>query len=271
MDEHLSQGLRIVYAAVAGLFGLVFGSFLNVCIFRLPRDLSIVAPRSFCPHCSETVRWFDNIPVLSYVALRGQCRHCSHSIALRYPAVEITAAILITVVFWKYSLTPLFLKWAIFELLLLALFWTDLEERILPDELTLGGAAAGLLLSLMVPASPGLLEFLIPSGTSFLFSPLNALLSGLCLAFPVWLLGAVYLRLRGREGLGFGDVKLLAMFGVFLGLSNGLLALLIGSIGGSLFGLLYIRFSGQDPGSYELPFGSFLCVGAALVPLFAGL
>ena len=259
--------MPLPYIVAAGLCGLLFGSFLNVCIYRLPRDLSVVMPRSFCPECGKAVRWFDNVPVVSYLLLGGRCRDCSHKIGVRYPLVELSTSAMFMAVAWRYRPGLEALKWGLFEALLIALFWTDLEERILPDELTLGGVLAGLGLAVWVPSPPGFAELFFRTITTVWVSLCNALVGAFFLASPVWLLGIVYARIRKREGLGFGDVKLLMMFGVFLGLEQGLFALLIGSVAGSIIGLAYIRLSHKQASSYELPFGSFLCAGAALVPL----
>jgi leader peptidase (prepilin peptidase)/N-methyltransferase len=252
----------------AAVLGLLIGSFLNVCIYRLPRDLSVVAPRSFCPECGKQIAWHDNVPLVSYVVLRGHCRSCGKTIDIRYPLVEfLTAALLIWTVA-RYGWSLLALKWAVFEIVLVVLFWTDLEERILPDELTLGGSAAGIILAIFVTV-PGVMgELLLPNQRAVWRSLVNAGVGAAFLAGPIWLVGLLYARIRKKDGLGFGDVKLLILMGVFLGLENGLLALMIGAVTGTVLGLLYIWLKREDAASYELPFGSFLCAGAALVPLF---
>jgi len=159
------------------------------------------------------------------------------------------------------------LKWALFEAIIITLFWTDIEERILPDELTLGGSLAGLLVALFVRVPGQLAELFLPGAKAVSQSLFNAGLGALVLAGPIWMLGMIYARVRGREGLGFGDVKLLVLLGVFLGLENGLAALLVGVVSGSIIGIAYIWLAGKKASTYELPFGSFLCAGAALVPL----
>jgi leader peptidase (prepilin peptidase)/N-methyltransferase len=154
------------------------------------------------------------------------------------------------------------------EAILIVLFCTDLEERILPDELTLGGTALGLVLAFFVPV-PSLLSELIPVSQPAWSSLLNSVLGAVLLAAPVWLLAVVYERVRNREGLGLGDVKLLALLGAFLGLEQGMAALLIGAVAGSLIGIVYIAVKRKSAMTYELPFGSFLCAGAALVPFLS--
>jgi leader peptidase (prepilin peptidase)/N-methyltransferase len=251
----------------AGVVGLLFGSFLNVCIYRLPRDLSVVVPRSFCPECGARIGWRDNIPLLSYALLGGRCRHCGKGIGVRYPLVEASLAGLLVATIWRYGWTGKGVKWAVFEAIMVALFWTDIEERLLPDEFTLGGTLAGLAIALFVTVPGAAGELLLPERRPFLRSLVNAGVAAFFIAGPVWVIGLAYSHLRKREGLGLGDVKLLLLLGVFLGLEDGLLALLIGAVAGSVLGLIYVRAMHKDAASYELPFGSFLCAGGALVPL----
>ncbi len=254
---------------VAAIFGLAFGSFLNVCIYRIPRDLSVIAPRSFCPECGRQIAWYDNIPLFSYFSLRGRGRCCQIPIGIRYPLVEVTTAAAFFAVMLRYGWTPAALKWILFEAILIVLFCTDLEERILPDELTLGGTALGLVLAFFVPVPSLLGELLIPVSRPAWGSLLNSVLGVVLLAAPVWLLAVVYERVRNREGLGLGDVKLLALLGAFLGLEQGMAALLIGAVAGSVIGIVYIAVKRKSAMTYELPFGSFLCAGAALVPFLS--
>ena len=254
-------------AILAGLSGLLIGSFLNVCIYRIPRDLSVVAPRSFCPECGGPIAWHDNIPLWSYFALRGRARCCGQSIGIRYPIVEFTTAALFVAVVLQYGATASTLKWFVFESILIVLFWTDLEERILPDELTLGGTVLGVLLAWFIPLPSLLGELFFPNLQAGWRSVIAASLGGLLLTAPMWLLAFIYERVRNREGLGLGDVKLLAFLGVFLGLEHAMEALLVGAVSGALIGLAYISLKGKTASTYELPFGSFLCAGAALVSL----
>ncbi len=250
----------------AFLFGLLFGSFLNVCIYRIPRDLSVVAPRSFCPECATQLRWFENVPLLSYFLLRGRCRHCSQPIGLRYPLVELTTGLLFVLTVSKYGLGVAAVKWLLFEMILVVLFWTDLEERILPDELTLGGAVAALVFAFFVSVPGSLGAMLAPHVAQAWQSLLNAALAATLLALPIWAVGAAYGRFRRRQALGLGDVKLLLMLGLFLGLQDGLLALLIGSVSGALVGIGLLIWMKKSARFYELPFGSFLCLAAAILP-----
>ncbi|HWF47023.1 MAG TPA: prepilin peptidase [Bryobacteraceae bacterium] len=252
--------------ALAGVFGLLFGSFLNVCIYRIPRDLSVVLPRSFCPECGHSIAGYDNIPLFSYLLLRGRCRACHRSIGWRYPVVELTTGLLFALVAWRYGWTLSALKWAIFESLLVALFWIDLEERLLPDELTLGGSVLGLLLAVFVPV-PGILSYVSPVQDGIWVSVANAAVAAGVLGGALWIIRALYQKIRHREGVGLGDVKLLLLIGAFLGLQNGISGLLIGSVAGTVISITFLIVARKDPSTYELPYGTFLCAGAALIPL----
>jgi leader peptidase (prepilin peptidase)/N-methyltransferase len=181
--------------------------------------------------------------------------------------VELSTAILFAAIAIRYGWTFSALKWAVFEAIVVALFWTDIEERILPDELTVGGALAGLMLALFVRVPGELTQLFLPGSKMVWQSLFNAGVGATILAGPIWLLGFLYARVRKREGIGLGDVKLLVLLGVFLGLENGLLALLIGVLSGSVIGIAYIWLAHKKASTYGLPFGSFLCAGAALVPL----
>ncbi len=259
-------------AVLAGLFGLLIGSFLNVCIYRHPRDLSVVRPRSFCPECRRTIAWFDNIPVVSYLVLRGCCRHCGSRIPARYPVVEILTSAL----FFSFVLilgpTLVAAKFCVFSALLLALVFADLETRILPDEFTLGGAVLGLVWAWFVPVEDVtghvLLAVFGAQWSSGAASVIESALGALVPAGFLWLGGVLFEKVRHKQGLGFGDVKMIAMIGAFLGLSQALLTLIVGSLLGSIVGLAFIVGSGKDAGTYELPLGTFLGGGALGVCLF---
>jgi leader peptidase (prepilin peptidase) / N-methyltransferase len=260
------------YAVLAFLCGLLIGSFLNVCVYRLPRDLSVMRPsRSFCPHCEKTIAWYDNIPVLSYVLLGGRCRFCGERIPLRYLLVELATGIAFAMCVAALGVTPKALKYCLFSAILITLIATDLEERILPDEFTKGGIVLGLVLAFFVPLDPGLMSLVLPSSlgrawTSVAEATFGAAFSG----GTVWLLGWVYQKVRHREGMGLGDVKMIAMVGTFLGIQGALLTMFAGSALGSIFGLIYIYATHKDASTYELPFGSFLGASALLLALFGG-
>jgi len=259
----------VLVASIAALFGLLIGSFLNVCIFRLPRDLSVVHPRSFCIACEKQIAWYDNMPVLSYLILGAKCRNCAAPVSWRYPAVELITGLLFFASVMRFGATPDAIKLCIFCALIVGLTFMDFEERILADEFTVGGMIFGFLLSFFVPMPTFIGHFILPSSWRESFLNLGeALLGGLLPAFVLWGIGELYYRLRGREGLGFGDVKMIAMIGAFYGLQGSLLTLILGSLAGSVLGLLFIALSKKDATTYELPFGSFLGVAALIPPFF---
>ena len=255
----------VFYASLVFVAGLILGSFLNVCIHRIPRDLSVVTPRSFCPECGTQITWRHNIPILSYLLLRGRCAYCGHPIPVRYPVVELVTGFVFLLIAYRYGLTWPALKWALLAALLIVLFFTDLEERLLIDECTLGGSLAGLVLAIFV-AVPGVFaDVIFPDANPRIQSLFNAVLGAALLALPIWAMGALWSRVRQREALGFGDVKLLAMLGIFLGPENGIFALTIGAVAGAVVGTAIALGTRKSVRSYELPFGSFLCVAAILV------
>jgi len=259
----------MIETAIAFLAGLLIGSFLNVCVYRLPRELSVVRPRSFCPQCEKTIAWYDNIPVLSYLFLGAKCRYCRARIPFRYPLVELATAAAFAVCVAALGPTLAAVKYAIFSAILITLIASDMEERILPDEFTLGGTALGLLLAIFVPLEPGWAFLLLPQalGTRWLSFAEAALAAGLSSGI-IWLVGWLYQKLRHREGLGFGDVKMIAMIGAFLGLKAALATLIMASLFGSIAGLIYIFATRKDASTYELPFGSFLGLAALAIAMF---
>jgi leader peptidase (prepilin peptidase)/N-methyltransferase len=234
-----------VLASAIFALGLAFGSFLNVCIYRLPRDLSVVRPRSACPGCGNPIRAYDNIPVLSWLILRGHCRNCKTYISSRYLFVELLTGAIFLTCYAHFGATLATLKYCAFGFLLLGLIFTDAETHLLPDKMTLPGLALGLGFSLVVPVNdlatrllPGLVWLPVSSDVSWhLLSLVDALLGAVVGASFIYGAGAIYLRARGVEGMGFGDVKLMAMVGAFLGAKLTIFTLFSASIAGSLFGL----------------------------------
>jgi leader peptidase (prepilin peptidase)/N-methyltransferase len=204
---------------------------------------------------------------LSYILLRGQCRHCGKPISIRYPFVELLTALVFAFVASRYGMNWSALKWSVFEAILIALCFTDLEERLLPDELTIGGTVAGLVFAALVPVSGVFSELFLPHVRPIVRSFFEAVMAALLLALPVWGLAVFWGRMRGKQMLGLGDVKLLPLIGVFLGLEHGITALLIGSVSGVLIGGGYMMASRKKAGTYELPLGTFFCLGAGLMPL----
>ncbi|MGB6483952.1 MAG: prepilin peptidase [Candidatus Acidiferrales bacterium] len=254
------------------LFGLVIGSFLNVCISRLPAGKSVVRPRSRCPKCGKHIKPYDNIPVLSYFFLAGRCRNCKARISPVYPAVELLTGILFLACYLVFGNSILTVKWAAFSAILVVLIFTDWRERILPDSVNFIGLAIALVLSFFVRPEDGTAAWLanrmfdFPPPTpviSFADAVIGAAIGGGLL----WLVGEAYFRLRGREGMGFGDVKMMLMAGAFLGLRRTILTILAGSLLGAILGAIFILASRKRP-SYELPFGTFLGAAALLVVFF---
>lgn len=237
------------FLVVLGVLGLLVGSFLNVCIHRLPNDESIVSPPSHCPACRTPLRWYHNIPVVSWLVLGRRCGFCRAPISWRYPAVEVLTAGLFVLHGWWFGPTPLLAVRLAFAAALVVLFLTDFDCRILPNEITLGGMVAGWVAAAFLP--PGLVSSLI-----------GTVIGGGVL----WGTGALYERVRGVEGMGMGDVKMLAMVGAVLGWPLMVLTLVFASFTGGLFGMFLVALR-ADPRTTAVPFGTFLAVGALVASL----
>jgi leader peptidase (prepilin peptidase)/N-methyltransferase len=244
----IEPGLLLLYAA---LIGLCVGSFLNVVIYRLPLGQSIVSPGSRCTKCGYELRWYDNIPVLSWASLRGRCRRCRAPISAQYPIVELVTGLLFVLVVWLTPVGPLLVSRLILVAILVALFGIDLEHQILPNSITLPGIAIGLMFS-----------FIAPPGWQ------DAVLGALLGAGVLYGIAAAYYAVRREEGLGMGDVKMLAMIGAFLGWKAVLVTMVLSTFSGAAIGLALI--SAQRGGmKLALPFGTFLAVGA-IAAMLAG-
>jgi leader peptidase (prepilin peptidase)/N-methyltransferase len=261
-----------VLPLAAFLFGLLIGSFLNVCILRIPADKSIVLPSSSCTKCGKDIAPYDNIPVLSWLILRGKCRNCKTKISAMYPAVELLTGLLFLACYLIFGPTVDALKWAVFAALLVVLTVTDLRERILPDEVNFFGLGAGLLFSFFTKSLDGTAAWLANRWFAFPPPPFalsfaDALLGAAAGSGLLWAVAEGYFRLRGREGMGLGDVKMMAAVGAFLGLKRTMMTVLLGSLLGSVIGIALMAISkkGRD---YELPFGTFLGAGALLIVFF---
>lgn len=257
----------------AFVVGLTIGSFLNVCIHRLPKGESIVHPRSRCPHCGRMIAAYDNVPVLSYLWLRGRCRHCRRRISPFYPLIELLTGLTFLLVYHRWGISPPAVKAVLLASALIVLTFTDLRERLLPDRITFPGIAAGFLFALWLPLEDGTAALLLrllggPNLSAVLLSVADALLGALLGAGLLFALGEIWYRLRRVEAMGLGDVKMMGMVGLFLGIKLTVLTLLLGSLLGSLLGGLFLLLAGKDT-RYELPFGTFLGV-AALIALFWG-
>jgi leader peptidase (prepilin peptidase) / N-methyltransferase len=225
--------------------GAVVGSFLNVCIYRLPRRESVAFPASHCPHCGRRLSWFENVPIASYLALRGRCRTCTARISIRYPIIEAITALMFLLGWWTYGPGILLVSRLVFGCALIVLFAIDLEHQLLPNAITLPGIVVGFLFAWFT--EPGWLSSLI-----------GIVVGGGAL----WAVAEGYYRLRHEDGLGMGDVKMLSMIGAFVGWKLTLLSLMLASVSGSVIGLFMIvtRRGGLK---YALPFGTFLALGAA--------
>jgi len=244
--------MDFVLCLYAVLLGLCLGSFANVCIYRIPQNKSIVHPASSCPHCGAKLRFFDNLPLISYLLLRGRCRTCNASISMRYPLVEILMALLSLALFVRFGLHLQYIQFMAFALTLLILSFIDLDHKILPDVLTLPGVAVGWLVSFL------------PGGISWADSLIGLIAGGGAL----YLVAFTYERITGREGLGGGDIKLLAMIGAWMGWMSLPLIVLMSSLSGAVIGSIFILAGGKGART-QIPFGPFLSLGA-LFYLFFG-
>jgi leader peptidase (prepilin peptidase)/N-methyltransferase len=258
---------------VVGLFGLVFGSFLNVCISRLPRGESIVLPRSHCPRCNHAIRWYDNIPLLSYLVLRARCRDCHAPISPLYPTVEALTSLVLVLDFHVYGLGPEFIKYALFGMLLIVLIFTDLLYRRIPHAVTIFGICLGLVFSFFIPVDDRPLGWILRHWDIYL-EGIPASLAGAVAGALVggglfYGVGEAFYRLKHKEGLGFGDVMLMLMVGTFLGVPLTLMTILLASFGGSILGLGMIAIDSRFR-EYQWPYGTFLGIAAIYTSLNGG-
>jgi len=266
------QTALFVYA----LFGLVIGSFLNVCIYRIPRGESIAFPGSHCPHCGKPIRPYDNVPVFSYLLLRGKCRSCRAPISFQYPLVELLTAAAFFCCGLKWNFTaPAYVN-SLFLSVLIILVFVDYHHRILPNVLTLPGIIVGILVSPFQVASvyadslsAGLASILWHRDPQLILPWAGSLLGVLIGGGLLYLVGLGYERIRKRQGLGMGDIKMMAMVGAFLGWRLALLTVFAGSLFGTFAGIFLILFRKMNLQT-KLAFGVFLGIGSAL-SLFYGL
>jgi len=235
---------------LAAIFGLFIGSFLNVCIYRMPRNESIVFPASKCPSCGVKIKPWDNIPVLSWIILGRKCRQCNQLISVRYPVVELLSGLLALAMLYRFGPTPSFVIYYFWSCALLVITFIDIDYQIIPDSLSIGGIFVGLALVWWLPIS--LKESLI------------GLAAGAGLLIVV-IYG--YLFLTGKEGMGGGDVKLLGMIGVFTGWEGVLFTIFMGSLTGTLVSLPWAIFRKKDMQT-AIPFGPFLALGALIFVLW---
>lgn len=243
--------IEVIQALFSLCMGLLLGSFLNVCIHRLPLKRSIVSPPSACPHCGEAVRFYDNIPIVSYLVLGGKCRACRHPLSWRYPVVEALTGLLSLALFIKFGWGLQYVLTLVFVLTLVVISFIDLEHQIIPDVLSFPGIVLGWLVSLL------------PGGVSWLDSLIGLVAGGGSLL----LVAEGYHRLTGKEGMGGGDVKLLAMIGAWMGWRSLPLIVLFSSLFGALIGSVFLFVAGKGVRA-RIPFGPFLSLGALLWVFF---
>lgn len=242
---------RTLNIALAFLFGLLFGSFLNAAIHRVPLGVDILR-RSFCPRCGKQIRWYHNLPLISWVSLRGRCGDCGEPISLRYPAVELAGGVLAALAVALFGVGVSAASMILFCYLMVVLALIDADHRILPNVITLPFTLVGFGLSFLDPR------------IGWLDSLIGALVGGGTLYLVAW----AYRRARGREGMGMGDVKMMLLVGAFLGVNGAIMTIFLGSLIGSVLGVAFILMAGKNS-EYELPFGTFLAA-AAVVTAFWG-
>jgi leader peptidase (prepilin peptidase) / N-methyltransferase len=280
------------------LFGIVIGSFLNVCISRIPEGLSIISPGSRCPRCKTPIKPYDNVPILGWLWLGGKCRSCKLPISPMYPLIELTTGLLFVACYYTFGLSPITGKWLFFICLIIVLAITDLRVRILPDAINFPGLFIGLIIAFFIPLDDGsayLFNFRVLHGAlpDWATSLLDALFGAAFGSFLLWGAASLYKLLRKREGMGFGDVKMMAMVGAFVGLHGSFITILLGTLLGSILGLglILVLFAigwkrqvaerasrrGLGPvgklrwaiaSQYQLPLGTFLGIGALVVVFF---
>lgn len=241
------MSLLLLFAIFAFIFGAVVGSFLNVCICRMPKDESVVSPPSHCPVCNYQIRWYDNIPIVSYLFLRGKCRGCHTGISIQYPLVELINGLLTLALFLRFGPTLAFAVLFLFCSALVVITFIDLEHQIIPDEISLSGIVVGFICSFFI------------TGHGWINSLLGILLGGGFL----WLVAYGYQLATGRDGMGGGDIKLLAMMGAFLGWKAVLFIIFASSLLGSVIGVSIMLLQKKDS-KFAIPFGPYLALGAVL-------
>ena len=272
----------------AFLLGLVVGSFLNVCIVRLPRGRSVVVPPSHCPRCSERIRFYDNIPIISFLVLRGRCRSCGEPISWRYPFVELLNGLLYVWILYDYGITLESFVVMAFCSAMIVITFIDIDHQIIPDVITLPGMLLGLILAPFLISSsmflgvselnsslsslahplPFYLDRMLPDASPALTGFLNSLIGLLCGGAPLLIIGWLWEKIRNIEAMGGGDVKLMGMIGSFLGWKGALLTIMLGALSGSVIGLALIALRRHEADKV-IPFGPFLALGA-VVTLFFG-
>jgi leader peptidase (prepilin peptidase)/N-methyltransferase len=239
-----------VLAILAAVLGVCVGSFLNVCIYRLPLGQSLASPPSRCPSCGRGLRWYHNVPIVSWIMLRGRCAHCQAPISIQYPVIELVTALIWVLIVWMTPIGWLLASRLVLATALIVLFTIDLEHQLLPNRITLPGILAGFAFSFVAP--PG---------------PVDSLLGIVLGGGVLYGIAAAYYLVRKEEGMGMGDVKMLAMVGAFLGWKAVLLTLVLSSFAGAVIGMAMMALH-RGTLRYALPFGTFLAVGTLIAMLF---
>ncbi|MEO0083117.1 MAG: prepilin peptidase [candidate division WOR-3 bacterium] len=229
------------------ILGVLIGGFLNVCIYRIPRHISVVFPNSFCPNCKKTLKPQDRFPLIGFILVGGRCRFCKKPISWRYPAVELLTGLLFLFSFWKYNLSLVLLKNLIFISLLIVIAFIDISHQIIPNALSIPGIVIGLLFSIVIK-SPNISD---------------TLLATVAFAVILWIFRQVGLLIKKQEMMGWGDIKLAGMLGANFGIKTGLVALFISVIIGVVVWLILMLFKIKSRKDY-IPFGSFMAIGAIL-------
>jgi leader peptidase (prepilin peptidase) / N-methyltransferase len=279
------------------VFGLLIGSFLNVCITRIPAGVSIVSPRSRCPRCDSPIKPYDNVPVLSWLILRGKCRQCRSAISAMYPSIEFVTGLLFVACYLSFGLSLATVKWLFFSSILVILIVTDYRERILPDLVNWFGVGLGIAFSVWVPPADGIARMLLGRHANTLplwtAGVLDAILGAVLCGGLLWAAALLYKLVRGRDGMGFGDVKMMFMVGTFLGARGAFLTIMLGTLLGTVIGIgviVLLFASGWKSGlanraskmglgkvsslrwaiasRYQLPLGTFLGIAAFLIMFF---
>lgn len=248
---HKGLSMSLTLLVIAFVFGTIIGSFLNVCIVRMPQQSSIVFPGSHCPNCNYQISFYDNIPLLSYIMLAGRCRSCKTPISMRYFVVELLMGLLVAALFFYFGFSLVFILCVVFTAALVVITFIDLQHQIIPDRISLPGIPLGFLCSFFLPWNSwldSLLGILVGGGVLYAFA-----------------LG--YYLLTKKEGMGGGDIKMLAMIGAFLGWKGALATLILAAVAGSLIGVLLIVLKGKNF-KYAVPFGPFLAAGAFCALLY---
>lgn len=279
MDARQLEALYTLFFIISGVVGAMLGSFLNVCVYRMPKGLSVVRPGSACPKCSTPIKWYDNIPVLSWLALGAKCRTCKNPIHWQYPLVELITGLLFLAVYWKFGMTLASPIYMVLAAALVLVTFIDLADWTIPNEVTFPGIPLGIVCSVIA--------MLYPESGLLLNNPLMSFLGLIIGGGSLWLLDIFSGLVFKKRGMGFGDVKLLAMLGAFFGPLGVLVIIVIGSFFGSIIGIAMILIKkgkptdapapkegevdddAMTPGGHYLPFGPFLVIGG-FVHLFFG-